>query len=687
MQTFEAMQKIIPLFLLSIKTVLAADNNVHELDTMLVSASLPTTSSKLATPVSVLSGDALHTKMGNTIGDTLKNELGITSQSFGAGVGSPVIRGQSGPRVQVLQNSMGNNDVSSLSPDHANGVEPILAERIEVLRGPATLLYGNGAIGGIVNVLDNRIPEKAFDKVIGGAGEQRYDSTTNETSSVFKLEGSKSGFAYHVDGFYRDQGNTHIGGQPIDEAAVQVNDPSFVAINNPDGVIQNSQARSRGGSVGASFIGDKGLVGVSINQLEKNYGIPSDGSDEPPVSIDLKQTKYDFKAQLNQPFAFAEKLKMKFGYTDYQHTELDGGHPATDFLNKSYASRLELEQRPIGIVTGALGFQSTNSQFSAISADGSAPLVPKSTIDSYGLFAVESFKLGDVKYEVGARGEWVAIHPENNQSQAYTPISGSASASWDINKQHSLSFAATHSQRAPLIQELYYDGVHEASRSYELGNANLGKEFSNNLDLGYRFNSDWMTAEVNLFHNWVSNYIYQQRADYLFNTDNSTFEEACVLGEPCIPVEINQQAGATFKGYEAQLKFPVMENRYGLLDLTLFSDYTRGTFNKGGDVPRMPPLRYGVQLSYEKADFSSNVRLTRGEAQTHAGANETSTPSYLLLNLGAQYHIASIADSDILLFANAKNLLNENIRNSTSYLRNFAPDAGRSGEVGIRVSY
>jgi iron complex outermembrane receptor protein len=250
-----------------------------------------------------------------------------------------------------------------------------------------------------------------------------------------------------------------------------------------------------------------------------------------------------------------------------------------------------------------------------------------------------------------------------------------------------LSFAYTHSQRAPLVQELFYDGVHEASRSYELGNANLGKEFSNNLDLGYHFNSDWMSAEINVFHNWVSNYIYQQRADYLFNTDVGAFEQACTFGEVCIPVEINQQTGATFKGYEAQLKFPLMENRYGLLDLSVFSDYTRGTFNKGGDVPRMPPLRYGIQLSYEKNDFSSNARLTRGEAQTHAGANETSTHSYLLLNLGAQYHITRVADADILIFANAKNVLNENIRNSTSYLRNFAPDAGRSGEVGIRVSY
>jgi iron complex outermembrane recepter protein len=684
-QKLEIMQKIISLFFLGTMTALAADQ-VEELAPMDVKAlSLTANSSNSAKPVTILKGDALQTKMGTTIGDTLKNELGITSQSFGAGVGSPVIRGQAGPRVQVLQNSLGNNDASSLSPDHANGVDPILAERIEVLRGPSTLLYGNGAIGGIVNVLDNRIPEQAFDKVIGGAGQQRYDSATNETSSAIKLEGSHQGFAYHVDGFYRDQGNTHIGGYPIDEAAVQQNDPNYVAESNPKGVIENSAARSRGGSVGASFIADAGLIGASINQLEKQYGIPSDGMDEPPVTVDLRQTKYDFKAQANKPFDFAEKFKFKFGYTDYQHTELDGGLPATQFLNKTYSSRLELEQKPFGNLSGTIGFQSTNSDFSALDSNGLAVLVPKTQTDSYGLFAVESLKAGNVKYELGVRGEWVTVSPEANQSQVYLPISGSASAVWDINKENQLSFAVTHSQRAPLVQELYYDGVHEATRSYELGNANLGKEFSNNLDLGYRFNADWMSVQANVFHNWVSNYIYQQRAGYLFNSDTEAFEDSCTSS--CMPVEISQQAGATFKGFEAQVNFPVMANHYGNLDLSLFGDYTRGTFNKGGDVPRMPPLRYGIQLNYEKSKFSSNVRLTRGEAQTHAGENETSTPSYLLLNLGAQYHLASIANSDIMLFANGKNLLNENIRNSTSYLRNFAPDAGRSAELGIRVSY
>jgi iron complex outermembrane receptor protein len=661
----------------------AADNDIQKLDDIVViSTGIKHSTAKSAKPVTVLTGDQLRMKTGTTIGDTLKNEPGITSQSFGPGVGTPVIRGQSGPRVRVMQNSLGNNDVSSLSPDHANGVEPILVERVEVLRGPSTLLYGNGAIGGVVNVIDNRIPEQVPDKLIEGDGEQRYDSATNDTSSALKLEGGRNGLAYHVDGFYRDQGNTHIGGPAIDEDAARATDPSLNIANNPNGLIDNSQARSRGGSVGVSKIGDAGLVGISINSLEKNYGIPPDGSSNAPVRVDLNQTKYDFKGQLNNPFALTEELRMKFGYTDYKHVEMDNGIPATTFLNKSYESRLELERKPIGIVNGVLGFQSVNSQFAALGAEA---LVPRTELDSYGLFDVESFKIGAATYEFGARGEWQTLAPENRNSMTYKPISGSASALWNITNRHQASLAFTHSQRAPQIQELFTNGVHEATHSYELGNANLNKELSNNLDLGYRYNADWMTAELNLFHNWVGDYIYQQRNGSVFNKGSEEFEGVCT--GTCIPVLASRQTTATFKGFEAQTVFPLMQSRYGAVDLTLFGDYTRGTFEQGGNVPRMPPLRYGLQLSHEKNDWSANARLTRGEAQNYSGENDSNTPGYLLLNLGMQYRLANLGDSEMLLFAKAKNLLNENIRNSTSYLRNFAPEPGRSAELGIRVSY
>jgi len=670
----------------------AADAEVQVLDeVVVVSDGVQHAISKSAKPVTVLTGNDLRTKIGQTLGETLQNELGIANQSFGSGVGTPVIRGQAGPRVRVMQNSLGNNDASSLSPDHATGVDPIIAERVEVLRGASTLLYGNGAIGGIVNVLDNRIPEAVPDKLIGGAGEQRYDSATNESASSLKLEAGKGNFAFHADGFYRDQNNTHIGGVAIDETAVRQHDPSFNAVPpggliNTDGFIGNSQARSRGGSVGGSFINDDGMIGAAANKLEKVYGIPPDGHGEDPVTIDLKQSKYDFKGQLNQPFAFAEQVRMKFGYTDYKHNELDGGVVGTTFTNESFESRFELEHKPIANLNGVFGFQSVNTVFEATGEEGQ--IVPKSDIESYALFAVESFKHHNLTFDFGARAELNRITPDGGNEKSYEPISGSASALWDITDQHQVSLAFTHSERAPQIQELLSNGFHHATRSYERGDAGLKKELSENLDLGYRFNHPWVTAEFNLFHNWVSNYIFQQRsAGLLFDEESGGFVTPDTDCEECFPLLDSKQLDATFKGFEAQLTFPLMQNNYGAVDLQLFGDYTRGTFDNGADVPRMPPLRYGFQLSYEKDEWSANARLTRAEAQTNAGDNETPTDSYLLFNVGGQYHLADLHGADVLLFAKGKNLLNENIRNSTSYLRNFAPEPGRSAEIGIRLSY
>ena len=685
--------KKIPLLLLPVFAApLYADEFVQKLDDMIVSAPFIESVEDSSHPITLLKGDELRNKVGSTLGETLQNELGVTNQSFGSGVGIPVIRGQSGSRVKVLQNSLGNNDASSLSADHATGVDPIIAERIEVLRGPSTLLYGSGAMGGIVNVIDNRIPETLFDKAIGGAGEQRYDSATDETSSALKLEGGKDHFAYHVDGFYRDAGNTSIGGMAIDEARARQHDPSFNAVpagelQNSDGFIDNTQTRTRGGSAGFSMIGDSGLAGAAINQLEKNYGIPPDGHGETPVHVEMKQTKYDFKSQLNNPFAFVEKAKLKFGYTDYAHTEFDGNIAGTTFLNQTYESRFELEHTPlIQNNKGILGFQSSNGEFVGLGEEGK--IVPKSNIDTYGLFNVESLKAGAMTYEMGGRIESTQITPDGRADVSYIPLSGSLSASWDVNSQNKLGLAFTHSQRAPQVQELFSDGFHHATRSYEIGNANLKKELSNNLDLSYQFDASWVKADLSLFHNWVSDYIYQQRdAAQLFNAEDGEFIANDSDCAECFPLLHSQQKAAIFKGFEAKTVFPLMDNKLGLVDLTLFGDYTRGTFDNGGDVPRMPPLRYGVQVSYDKNEWSSNVRLTRGEAQTNAGENETTTPAYLLLNLGTQYKIAHFAQSDILLFAKGKNLLDENIRSSVSYLRNFSPDAGRSAEVGIRVSY
>jgi iron complex outermembrane receptor protein len=661
--------------------VQAENQPATELEPVIVTAPLQEKLSETAVPVTVLTDDDLRMKMGHSIGETLKNELGITSQSFGPGVGTPVIRGQSGPRVRVLANGIGSNDASQVSPDHATSVEPLLAERIEVLRGPATLLYGSGAMGGVVNIIDNRIPGFMPDKLLGGALEQRFDSIADETTTALKLEGGKGNFAYHLDGFYRDRGNLHIGGAGIDTRAVAVTDPSLAVVDNPNGFLNNTSANAISGSAGASWIGDPGFAGVSINHLENNYGIAPDGAGEETVRIALRQEKYDFKSELNKPLRFAKVLRTRLGYTDYQHTEIANGEPGAFFTNQSYEGRLELVHEDMGPLRGVVGFQAQASDFNAIEKFTGEPIVPRSQINGYGVFAVESFDIGAVTYQFGARVEQTDIEPDGMADLSYTPVSASASALWKLNDSHSLNLAITRSSRAPQVQELLSNGFHDATRGFERGSTALKEETAYNLDLGYRFRSDWMRAEFDLFHNWAGDYIFQQRSGEFVDEDGNP----CVAD--CVPVLAYSQKDAIFKGYEAKLIFPLMENRYGLLDLTLFSDYTRGRFAGGSDVPRMPPLRYGLELDHSKGELSSYLRLTRAESQPHAGNFETPTAGYLLLNVGAQYRVKDFQDAHIVLFAKGNNLLNENIRNSTAYLRNFAPEPGRGAEIGVRFEF
>lgn len=663
---------------------------VH-LEPVVISSPLEEKVSDMARPVTVLTDKELRLKIGNTIGETLKQEAGVTSESFGPGVGIPVIRGQTGPRVQVMTNSIGTGDVSQISPDHANAVEPVLADRVEVLRGPATLLYGSGAIGGIVNVIDNRIPSLVPDKLMTATGEQRFNSVSGQTTTNLKVEGGEDLVSYHLDGFYRDGNNLHIGGPAIDEAGARKTDLALEGspIQNSYGVIPNTESRAKGGSAGFSLVGEPGFAGVSINYLGNNYGIPPDGvAGAGYTRINLKESRYDFKSELNAPVDFVETVRMRFGHINYTHTELDNGAAATVFTKQTNEGRLEVVHRPIGIVKGVVGVQMAAADFDAVDKGAPQALVPKSQLGSYGVFAVESFELGAGLYELGLRGESDSIDPQGGPNRSYAPISASGSGQWKLDDLNTVSFAATRSQRAPQVQELFSHGVHDATHSYELGDPNLIPETSYNLDWGYRFKGRGLSVELNVFQNFVNDYIYQQITDQVFNDDTGQFEKVCTNPGACFPVVQTTQAGAYFLGYEGNVKFPLMENHYGALDLTLFSDFTRGQFVNGGNVPRMPPLRYGLQLDYAYDEhWSSNLRLTRGEKQIYPGPNDAMTNGYVLLNLGVQYEVKAFKDADVLVFAQGNNLLNDNLRNSTSYLRYFAPEPGRGAELGIRVTY
>ena len=572
--------------------------------------------------------------------------------------------------MRILSNGLGTNDAAQISPDHASTSVPLNAERIEILRGPAALLYGSGAIGGVVNVIDNRIPEEIPET--GLSVEQKFNSVNNNRSTALKLEGGQDKFAYHFDGYVQRSGDLKVGGDAIDAVKAHKSQEDLTVAENTNGFINNSKTDNFSATAGFSYVGDFGFIGFSGNTLESRYQIPTRGSAGAEQSfIKMKSNKLDLKGEWNNPGGFFEKIRTKLSMTDYEHTEAY----EADFKNDTFEGRLEAPHKPILGMKGVLGFQVISNRFEALDVEGGDWINPSTRSNNFAAFATESFDVGPTVAELGVRVEHATLNARGERAsphQTFTPISVSASDLWNIDDQNSVSLGLARSQRAPLANELFFLGEHEATASYQKGNAGLKKETSYNIDLGYKFNSKKVAVEINLFHNWVNNYIFSQR------TGNT------VGGDPEVEY---QQAAATFIGYEAQLIYHVWKNASQDVDLTLFSDYTRGKLNNEGDVPRIPPLRLGFQADHRYGNWRSNLRVTYADDQNYGGAYEDSTGSYTLVNLNTHYHIEDFNKADVMVYAKGNNLLNQNIRNSASFLRNFAPEPGIGGEIGIRISY
>ena len=641
---------------------------VH-LDEIIVSTPMKQKISDYAKPVTVLHDDNLRMKAGSTLGETLQQELGVHGQNFGPGAGLPVIRGQDGPRIRVLSNGLGNNDASQMSPDHASTTVPLNAERIEILRGPAALLYGSGAIGGVVNVIDNRIPEKIPET--GLTVEQKFNSVSNNRSTAVKIEGGEDKFAYHFDGYVQQSGDLKIGGDAIDGVKAHKSQDDLVVVDNTNGFIRNSKADNFSATAGFSYVGDFGFIGFSGNTLETRYQIPTRGGSGAEQSfIKMEQQKLDLKGEWNNQGGFFEKIRTKLSMTDYEHTEAY----EADFKNDTFEGRLEAPHRPIFGMEGVLGFQVVSSRFEALDVEEGDYINPITRSNNFSAFATESFDVGSTVAELGLRIEHATLNTVGRTSphQNFTPISVSGSDLWNIDDQNSIYLGLARSQRAPLANELFFEGEHEATATYQTGNTGLRMETSYNIDIGYKFNSKRVALEINLFHNWVNGYIFSQR------TGGTTG------GDPNVEY---QQAAATFIGYEAQLIYHAWKNASQDVDITLFSDYTRGKLNNEGDIPRIPPLRLGFQVDHRYGNWRSNLRYTYADEQNYSGAYEDSTGSYSLLQLNTHYHIEDFKKADVLVYAKGNNLLNQNIRNSASFLRNFAPEAGIGAELGIRINY
>lgn len=606
----------------------------------------------LAQPVSVLGGEELGLRLAPTLGETLAQEPGVSSTYFGPGASRPVIRGLGGDRVRVLQEGIGTNDASSTSADHAVSVDAGVAERIEVLRGPATLLYGSSAIGGVVNVIDGAIPEYATDDALSGSLELRGGTAADERSGSLGLDGGHGRWAWHVSGLRRVTGDLAV----------------------PGGTVANSDVETASASAGAShFFGDRGFLGIAVSGFDSEYGLPGghgeeDEHDDEDVRIDLEQRRLDLKGRVSAPFGAFDALKVRFGAGDYRHVELEGGEIGTSFFNDEWEGRLELVQRQRGSWRGSLGLQARHRDFVAI---GEEAFVPASKTRSWAVFAFEEWELGRLTFQLGGRFESQELDPEGAlPDRGFDGVSASAGLVWKVDDGHSVAVSLARSTKLPNAEELYSDGPHVATRTFEIGDPGLDQETSLGLDVSLRRQSGRFTGELTFF---VTRF-----DDFIFQTFTGGEEDG-------LPVVRYVQDDAVLAGAELESRFELWHGGSSHLDLQLFGDYVEAELRATGEpLPRMPPLRYGAGLHYHGDRLHGMLEVRRTDGQDRLAAHETATAGFTFVNASVSYR--TFRGSKIYdLLLRGRNLTDEEGRNHVSFLKDEVPLPGRDVSLAVRL--
>ena len=721
--------------LLCATTIASADD--HKLEHVLVTTPIHKSNSETALPVTVLTGEQLREQASTTLGDTLANMPGLANASFGPSVGQPVIRGQAGPRVTVLNNGIKSADAASVSADHAVSAEPLLAETVEILRGPSTLLYGGGAIGGVINVIDNSIPEKAIEDTSGDL-ELRHGSVNDENSIVGKVEFGAGNWGFHVSGLSRKTNNLNIPGYAILEDDDEHHDDEEEGHDeeegeeehheeeeeNSNGFVDNTDSETTQFTLGSSYQFDKGFIGLAVSRLENEYGLPpgahghheeeghddeeeeghddeEEGHDEDEeegdIRLDIEQTRYDIRGAYQLAAKLLDTARFALTYTDYEHVEIEGnGEVGTLFANESWQGRVELTHQPTENLHGAIGLQFENSTFSAIGEEG---FIPETDTTRLGLFIVEDYHTGPFTIELGARVDFDELELTDNSLNAgntnpdYTSLSFSASTLWAIDDAWQLGVALSRSQRAPVTEELFSNFgndagdyvTHAATGGIELGGAltnsnalSLGsrgfmrKETSNNIDVSLGYQSEKIDGFITVYSNRFDNFIY------LRNTGQEQDET---------PVFVYTQEDAKFHGVEFEINAQLASLAGGDLSLKLFGDSTTGELDNGADIPRLPPRRIGTRLDYNQDSWNAFVSVLNAADQDKPGLEEEPTEGYTRWDAGISYSITVDNGRRHLAYLKLKNISDEEIRSSASFLRRFAPEAGRSIEAGVRVSF
>ena len=637
-------------------------------------------SDDMSTPVTVLEGDELVRTREATLGETLAGQPGITSSHFGAGASRPIIRGMDGPRVKVLSDGAEVQDASTISPDHAVASEPMLAEQVEVLRGPSALAYGGGAVGGVVNVIDKKIPTRVPAKGLEGSAEVRATSNAREKAGAFEVTGGAGNFAFHAEGVKRDAKEYKVGSGWEGGSKVA-----------------GSYNETDTGSVGASWVGSRGFLGLAFTSQRAEYGLPGhnhefeschphgthlhcgghDGHDHGAEEehdhehgsvpyVKLKSERWDVRGELRDPVPGFAKLRLRAAFTDYKHDEIEGTEIATTFKNKGHDARLEMEHVPLGGWRGVVGLQTTKRDFSAL---GEEAYVAPTLTKKHAAFLVEEYNLAQWRFEAGLRHEWQDIDVDSATLKDHSASGTSVSlgAVWKFAPQYSLGSTLSRTHRLPSAEELYANGVHMATATYELGNENLGKETSNNIDLTLRKYAGATTFSLSAYRNKIDNYIFGSTLDS---------HEGFQLIEYA-------QRDATFTGIEGQIRQQINP----VFGASVFGDHVRAKLaDGGGNLPRIPAQRLGVKFDANWQNWNGVAEFYRVGKQDKVAAFETDTPGYNMLNLSASYN-TRIGGTPTQFYLKANNLTNELAYSHTSFIKNAAPLTGRNLTAGVRVTF
>ena len=628
----------------------------------------------LIQPAEVLDAEALLLRNAPSLGETLERSLGVSSSYFGPAASRPIIRGLGGSRVTVLVNAVSTLDVSDISPDHAVEVEPLLADSIEIVRGPATLLFGSSAAGGVVNVIDGRIPRALPESGVTGALEVRGDTAADEFAQVGRLDGGLGQLAWHLEGYNRNTNDIDIDGYATA-------DPLLRPADEPRGTLPNSYSEKDGYGAGASWVTGQGYLGVAYSQDTQNYGLPGpaeEGGDPaeellfPGPYLDMDQSRVDVRGEY-RPEAYLESVKLSYGNSDYKHNEVEPtGEVATQFKNDAWQLRLETVHKPIAGWKGAVGLQVDDRDFSALGAEA---FIPQTTTKSWGLFVSEQRDMEWGALQLGARVEPLKHTPDAGLP-AYdaTAWSVAGGIAYDLTTDYRLTSHVSRTERQPAIEELYSDGAHFATRLFEVGllaqpDGSATQEVSTNLDLGIARAVGSVQWSVALFYNAINDFIYQETTTEL---------------EDGLPVAPYVQADASFYGAEAELTFPLMEGSAWQTNGRVFADFVHADLNDGGELPRIPPWRAGFEAKTSRGPWSAGVDAVYYAQQAQVSSFETD--AFTMVGVNVTYELDA-QPLDWEFFVRGTNLLNEAGRRSASYLAAFAPLPGASLEGGIRTRF